>query len=440
MQCGPSPPHPPPRLDSVICPYCRTVIGENDVETACPQCRTRHHAECWGENGGCTVYGCVRRSGHQAVVVPPPPASYPQATPAGSSSLPPPSQTRRLGLVGALVVLLVGVSLGAVLTTRFFLAGQTPAIGQPEPQAYKARPPSTPSQEPSPPPTSQPIPTETAVEEVRSFYVHWVECWQSKDLEAYLGCYAPDCQIKRPGQDWYGKTTLRRRIADVFRRNRRIKIVTKTLRIDADEDSAFVAAEQAYSSPTYSDEGMKYLELRKQDGTWLIVKENASPRSTRRVIRPDAPPSPQPLEPPRIDSKMPLIPTWPVAPPDVPRPSITAPPRSVEPPTPPEPSYRVDRPPSEDTGDDERRLTPTSTRSFVSLSKGYQARNITWRKLLAISNLGTKVLGELRVPARSVAGHFPTLAVTAFDHSDTIIDVGTVHLFRTPEEGGIVPL
>jgi hypothetical protein len=44
---------------AAICPYCRAplVDGENN-EMLCPGCSTPHHADCFAENGGCTVFGC----------------------------------------------------------------------------------------------------------------------------------------------------------------------------------------------------------------------------------------------------------------------------------------------------------------------------------------------------------------------------------------------
>jgi TM2 domain-containing membrane protein YozV len=42
-----------------ICPYCRTEVGEAESERQdCPGCATPHHADCFAENGGCTVFGC----------------------------------------------------------------------------------------------------------------------------------------------------------------------------------------------------------------------------------------------------------------------------------------------------------------------------------------------------------------------------------------------
>jgi len=39
-----------------VCPYCGTDFEDAPLE--CPGCGTPHHAECFAENGGCTVFGC----------------------------------------------------------------------------------------------------------------------------------------------------------------------------------------------------------------------------------------------------------------------------------------------------------------------------------------------------------------------------------------------
>lgn len=40
-----------------ICPYCRCPV-EPENEHPCPACAVVHHADCFAENGGCTVFGC----------------------------------------------------------------------------------------------------------------------------------------------------------------------------------------------------------------------------------------------------------------------------------------------------------------------------------------------------------------------------------------------
>src|SRR5450432_1104031 len=46
-------------MTAPVCPYCRTVIEpDSGNEIVCAGCGTPHHADCYAENGGCTVFGC----------------------------------------------------------------------------------------------------------------------------------------------------------------------------------------------------------------------------------------------------------------------------------------------------------------------------------------------------------------------------------------------
>jgi TM2 domain-containing membrane protein YozV len=52
-----------------ICPYCRTEVGDAEGERKdCPGCGTPHHADCFAENGGCTVFGCSEAPADEAKV------------------------------------------------------------------------------------------------------------------------------------------------------------------------------------------------------------------------------------------------------------------------------------------------------------------------------------------------------------------------------------
>jgi len=41
-----------------ICPFCQSVVKPGEGSIRCSSCGTLHHAECWAENGGCTILGC----------------------------------------------------------------------------------------------------------------------------------------------------------------------------------------------------------------------------------------------------------------------------------------------------------------------------------------------------------------------------------------------
>jgi len=52
-----------------ICPYCRTEVGDAEGKRQdCPGCGTPHHADCFAENGGCTVFGCANAPSDEAKV------------------------------------------------------------------------------------------------------------------------------------------------------------------------------------------------------------------------------------------------------------------------------------------------------------------------------------------------------------------------------------
>jgi hypothetical protein len=45
-------------MTTEVCPYCRGSITDQEPLTVCDGCGTRHHADCYAENGGCTIFGC----------------------------------------------------------------------------------------------------------------------------------------------------------------------------------------------------------------------------------------------------------------------------------------------------------------------------------------------------------------------------------------------
>jgi hypothetical protein len=41
------------------CPYCRFALKAGSSGAVCVACRAAHHADCWDDNMGCTIAGCV---------------------------------------------------------------------------------------------------------------------------------------------------------------------------------------------------------------------------------------------------------------------------------------------------------------------------------------------------------------------------------------------
>jgi TM2 domain-containing membrane protein YozV len=51
-----------------VCPYCRAGFEPDEAVTACPSCGTPHHADCFAENGGCTIFGCASAPAEEAKI------------------------------------------------------------------------------------------------------------------------------------------------------------------------------------------------------------------------------------------------------------------------------------------------------------------------------------------------------------------------------------
>jgi len=45
---------------TATCPYCRTPFEAGEEIVTCEACATPHHADCYAENAGCTVFGCAK--------------------------------------------------------------------------------------------------------------------------------------------------------------------------------------------------------------------------------------------------------------------------------------------------------------------------------------------------------------------------------------------
>jgi hypothetical protein len=62
-------PSPPPVVVAAkaehgrACPFCKDSIAEGSVHVECATCTTWHHATCFEENGGCSVFGCREQRG-----------------------------------------------------------------------------------------------------------------------------------------------------------------------------------------------------------------------------------------------------------------------------------------------------------------------------------------------------------------------------------------
>ena len=46
-------------LRAATCPFCGCGFEKDDEIRICPDCKNPHHAKCWSENQGCSIYGCA---------------------------------------------------------------------------------------------------------------------------------------------------------------------------------------------------------------------------------------------------------------------------------------------------------------------------------------------------------------------------------------------
>ncbi|HVR23234.1 MAG TPA: NINE protein [Candidatus Polarisedimenticolia bacterium] len=55
-------------MTALVCPYCRTNIDAGVEPQICEGCGVAHHADCYAENGGCTIFGCSKAPGDEPKV------------------------------------------------------------------------------------------------------------------------------------------------------------------------------------------------------------------------------------------------------------------------------------------------------------------------------------------------------------------------------------
>jgi len=79
-------------MTGLVCPYCRTDIGVEDNPLLCEGSGSAHHADCYAENGGCTIFGCSKAPGDEPKVSVSTPELVAAAAPAapGQRRMPPP--------------------------------------------------------------------------------------------------------------------------------------------------------------------------------------------------------------------------------------------------------------------------------------------------------------------------------------------------------------
>jgi len=109
---------------------------------------------------------------------------------------------------------------------------------------------------------------------IRAFVERWRTCWENKRLEEYIQCYSDDFRSR--GMNKRGWKKFKRFLN---RKYKNIKVMATNAEIDIKGGckEAEVSFLQRYQSDRYSDEGVKTLLLKKEEGKWHILSETWKP-------------------------------------------------------------------------------------------------------------------------------------------------------------------
>lgn len=118
--------------------------------------------------------------------------------------------------------------------------------------------------------TAQPAAASGAVQDdVESALQTWAKAWSSKNMQGYLGAYAPS--FTPPGGQSRGEWEADRK-ARILPRNR-IGVDLSDINITVNGDRATAKFRQAYSSDNLNVTSRKTLDMIKSGNRWLIVRE-----------------------------------------------------------------------------------------------------------------------------------------------------------------------
>jgi tetratricopeptide (TPR) repeat protein len=119
-------------------------------------------------------------------------------------------------------------------------------------------------------PVAQPPAANNAQADVESAVEAWAKAWASKNMQGYLGAYAPN--FAPPGGQSRGEWEADRK-ARILPRNR-IGVDLIDINVSVNGDRATAKFRQAYSSDNLSVTSRKTLDLVKSGNRWLIVRES----------------------------------------------------------------------------------------------------------------------------------------------------------------------
>ena len=113
---------------------------------------------------------------------------------------------------------------------------------------------------------SAPAAEQTAVSEAVE---RWAAAWQNKNLSGYFAAYAPTFKPEKGMSLSAWKDQRRARISD----KAKITVTVHALKVQVDGDKATAHFRQHYVSGSLDFDGPKTLQLQREKGQWLIVRE-----------------------------------------------------------------------------------------------------------------------------------------------------------------------
>ena len=118
-----------------------------------------------------------------------------------------------------------------------------------------------------------PFDKDAARKEVKTAVNNWAKAWSAKDVDNYVKSYSG--KFIPPNKLSRSKWQTQRRVR--LSKPRYIKVTLDNVRIEIlSQDQALVRFIQTYQSDNYKDQVNKQLLLNKDDGVWLISKEESS--------------------------------------------------------------------------------------------------------------------------------------------------------------------
>ncbi len=142
-------------------------------------------------------------------------------------------------------------------------------VAQPTPAAPAAAAPVV--EKPKPTPTAEKPADKAAAEQtaVADAVQRWAAAWQSKNLAGYFAAYAPNFKPEKGMSLASWKDQRRARISD----KAKITVKVHDMKVQVDGDKATARFRQHYTAGTLDFDGPKTLQMQRENGKWLIVRE-----------------------------------------------------------------------------------------------------------------------------------------------------------------------